>query len=175
MIPVHLNLLSPDKRRNVERLIYVQFLRNTIEIFVFVLSVLGILLLGGNRVLQDHLNELSANLVRISNQQARKGAEIKIINTILARTDSLQKHYTLWSDILPPLINAIPQRIAVSSLAIDPQGKTMRLTGIADTRSDLLLLQKNLLAVPLVHSADIPLSQLASKEHISFSVSVTLK
>ncbi len=175
MMPLRLNLLSPEKRALIERLVYAQFTRNTVELFVFILAIVGIMFLGGNWFLEDHLNDLSMNLTLVSHEQVKKNTRIQSINTILLRTDVLQKQYTMWSQIIPPLTNAIPKNIILKNMTIDIPGKTITLAGTAQTRNDLLLLQTELQKLPLIASVTIPLDQLTSKEHPSFSLLVLMK
>lgn len=174
MIPAYLNLLSPSKRRIAQRLIYAQFARNMIDIGVFLVSFIGIILLGGFLVLQNHLTMLLENLASVSHHQAIKNKDIKTTNDILHQTDALQKTYTQWSAVLPAIISAIPDGVILSELLLDAPGHAYIFTGVARTRNDLLLFQENLQSLPNVTGAVVPMSQLTDRENIAFSITATL-
>lgn len=175
MFPIRLNLLSPQKRNLVERLVYVQFIRNAVEIAVILLAICGMVLTASDLVLQDHLNDLTESMVAISSRDAEKNKRLKAVNELLLETELLQARYMLWSDIAVPAADAIPRGVVLTGLTLDHPGKKWVFAGEAKTRDDLLALQKNLESLPVVASAAVPISQLTGKENLVFSITASLK
>lgn len=173
--PVRLNLLSPEKRRSIERLVYAQFARNAVEVIVCIFSLLGIALLGGDWVLQTHLDDLSVKLTHVSHQEAEKSSQIRAINKTLIQTDMLLKRYRAWPAIVRPIVEAIPSGITLEHFSIDKDRKNLTLIGTAATRDTLILLEQNLKTVQTVQSVSLPFSQLTTRENLRFSISITLQ
>lgn len=175
MYPTRINLLSPEKRKYLRRMIYIQFTKNTLTSIVFVFCLSGITLLGGQSVLQEYFNDVSSNLIATNSRHAEKNKKIKEVNNILTQTDAIQQIYTNWSPIVINLTNTIPKGIIVDSLSFNSLNHTFIINGTASTREDLLQMQTNLNNLEFIKNVDIPLSQLTEKANISFSISAIHK
>jgi len=174
MYPTRLNLLSPEKRTYLRRMIYIQFIKNTLISIVFVFCVSGITLLGGQWVLQEYFNDVSTNLVATNNGSAERNQKIKEVNYLISETDALQQTYIIWSSIIVELTNAIPNGIVINDLSLNSGDKYV-LSGIADTRENMLEMQKKLNTLDFIKNTKIPISQLTEKENFAFSISATVK
>ena len=175
MIPLRLNLLSPEKRRHLHRMLYFQFIKHVFESALLVLSLCAIALLGGRSILENHLNHLAAQLTNTAQQQNERSLVIQRINTIVRDTKEVQDLYHNWTDTIAPIANTIPPQIMLSGLVLDKRAKTYIFTGTAKTREDLLTLQDAIKHMPGVIEAEVPLSQLTQKENISFSITATIE
>lgn len=169
MYPTRLNLLSPDKRKFLQRMIYVQFIKNTFTSIVFVFCVSGITLLGGQWVLQEYFNDVSSNLVITTGKQAEKNNRIKEVNTLINQTDIVQQVYTPWSDIVTEIANAIPPGIVMSNISLNSSNKNFVFSGSADTRDALLEMQKKIKQLNFIEDVNIPVSQLTEKKNFTFT------
>lgn len=175
MYPIRLNLLSPDKRKFLQRMIYVQFIKNTFTSIVFVFCVSGITLLGGQWVLQEYFNDVSGNLVATTSKQVEKNKKIKEVNSLINQTDIIQQVYTPWSDIIIDISNAVPNGIVLTNISLNSGNKNFVFSGNADTRDNLLEMQKNLKALSFIEDVKIPVSQLTEKENFPFTIPATYK
>lgn len=175
MIPHRLNLLSPEKKKHLKRMTNFQFAKSLLELMLIFLSCSGIALLGGQWVLQEHFNEITGHIVSVTNKYAEKNLEIKNINITLARTEKIQKDYTLWTIKIIDIAKQIPEEIALSSLNFNSETDTIYISGIAKTRDNLLTLKNNLETLGWMEKVAIPPDQLTEKENIQFSISPSLK
>ncbi len=175
MYPTRINLLSPEKRKYLRRMIYIQFIKNTLISVVFVFCLSGITLLGGQSVLQEYFNDVSGNLIATNSRNAEKNKKIKEINSIIIKTDAIQQIYTNWSPIIVKLANAIPEGITVGTLSLNAVNHTFNINGNANTRENLLQMQIILNNLDFIKNVNIPLSQLTEKTNIAFSISMTYK
>lgn len=175
MYPTRLNLLPPKKRAYLQHLVFAQFGKNLVELTLIILSLLGIILVGGYDILQRYFNTLAANLTTISNQQATKNLLIKNINISLIETEKLQGKYILWSTILQQIVSGVPNGITLSTMTLSARTKTFVFVGVARTRQDLLEFQSGLQKLPMIEAVEVPLSQLTEKISVPFSITVTTK
>lgn len=174
MYPTRLNLLSPEKRSYLQRIIFFQFIKNSLESLVFVLALSGIILLGAQWVLEGYFNDISAGLLAGTSRQAEKNAQINQVNATLTQIDALQQLYTLWTPILIPLSAALPPGVILDGLTLDATTAAYHLSGRASTRAELLALKNNLQTLPFIAAVTIPLSQLTEKENVTFSITASL-
>lgn len=175
MIPCRLSLLSPEKRQNLNSMVYFQFLKSILEILLIVISLTGIILLGAQNVLESYFGDLTTTMVFTQNQFAETNYEVKNINNLLKEVDQIQKEYQPISRIINLFTSTLPENLILDSTSYSQETKTLSLAGIATTREDLLEFKKRLDSLPEVKGTDLPISQLTKKEKIPFSLSVKLK
>jgi Tfp pilus assembly protein PilN len=170
MFPSRINLLSKQKQAHLQRLLYFQFIKNTLESFLIVLSVAGIVILGAQLVLQNFFFDLTKEITQTSQQKIAKNSQIKQVNRLLTKVDALQENYTLWTPIIADIAQSIPDKITLQSLSLDAKSNSYTLVGLADTRDALLQMVDDLKKIDYIESVDIPLEQLTSKINVSFSI-----
>ncbi|MFZ2189421.1 MAG: PilN domain-containing protein [Candidatus Magasanikiibacteriota bacterium] len=175
MIPHRLNLLSPDKRNLLKRMVNFQFLKSLLEMILFFLSIFGIALLGGQWVLQDHFYAITGQINSVNNKYADKNQEIKNINRTLIQTEKIQNEYTVWTTKIAELTNIIPDGITLTGLSFDKNNKKINITGEAVSRNDLLLFKQNLESIQWINSVEVPPDQLIQKNKIQFSITPLMK
>lgn len=156
-------------------MIFTEFTKSTLESILFLLCLIGIALLLGQSVLEGYFNDLTENLVSSSNQYAGSNKEIKRINRLLRQTKLIQDNYFIWSPILVELANNTPNGITLSTIQLNADKKNLSFAGLAATRENLLFFEENLRSLSFISSVSIPLSQLAEKTNISFSLSAQIK
>jgi len=171
MIPHRLNLLSPEKRQHLKRMINFQFTKNLLEVLVFFLSIICISLLGGQWTLEDYFNKLADHVVTISNRYGESNQQIKTINQQITQIELVQKEYYSWTPRLVELSSVIPTGVTLDSLSLNQKTGELTLTGGALARNNLLDLKKQLETLDWIDVINIPPTQLTEKTNIKFSLS----
>ncbi|MFH1947504.1 MAG: hypothetical protein ABIJ23_05120 [Candidatus Magasanikbacteria bacterium] len=169
MIPSRLNLLSPEKRRHLSSLSNFQFIKNILELLLIIICLGGMVLLGGQYILQNYLDELTASLLTMQNQHVGTNRQIKEINSILLKTEKIQKEYHPITPLIPEIVSAIPADITLQSLTFSIDSSSILFNGHSTNRDTLLLFQKQLEEVGWINLVEIPISQLTEKENVDFS------
>jgi Tfp pilus assembly protein PilN len=175
MYASHLNFLSANKRKLLLTMLYLQFFKGLLEIFLCIVSLACIILLGGQWVMQTYFNTLAADLTYMTKQHADTNRQIHTINTILKRTDTIQSRYNLWTPNLVALFSSVPDAITIDTATLDASTHTYVVSGSAASRDDLLQFRDRLQKISFVDSVDIPLSQLTFKEKFPFSLTIKIK
>ncbi len=174
MIPIRLNLLSPGKRRVHQRTTYFQFTKNMLEVLFIFTCISGTMLLLGLGYLETRLGDITSRIAISESKFAQKNREIDHVNTIVKRTEKIQKEYVRWIPILKDLETALPKNIRVDSVMINWKDKSMKITGMAGTRDALLAFEHQLSSVPWIKPFTIPVSQLIAQENLPFDLSLPL-
>jgi Tfp pilus assembly protein PilN len=176
MLPTRLNFLSSEKRKHLKQLANLQFAKSTVEIFLVVLSVIGIACLGGYWVLESHVETLLSRVENTARRNRDKIVLIENINSDIKEVKTLQNAYNPWESFMVDFFNAIPRGIALQTLTINRTTKTCTMAGIAFNRDDLLALQTSLRELPFIAEATIPIDQLIQqKTNVPFTLTFTLK
>jgi len=170
MIPHRLNLLSPNKRQHLKRMVNFQFTKAILELILIFISIAGIIFLGGQWVLQSHFNDLAAHIVSVSNKYGETNQSIKDINVTLHRVNKIQEEHTLWTPLLSDLSQVIPETVILSAITFNKNNATLIIQGTATTRDDLLLLKDNLESLDWIKLVEIPPDQLTAKDNIQFAL-----
>ena len=175
MYPLRINLLSTEKRKYLNKMIYVQFVKNTFISIVFVFCLSGITLLGCQSVLQEYFSDVSNSLTLSDSMHAEKNKNIQAVNETLKKVEAMQEVHNLWSQKIIKLGNAIPTDIIINNILIVNQNKEINISGTALRRTALLELKDNFNNLDFINNINIPLSQLTEKENIDFSISIEMK
>ena len=175
MYPIKINLLSPEKKSYLNRIIYIQFIKNTFISIVFVFCISGIALLGGQVILQEYFGDVSSNLLVSSGLNADTNRQIQEVNTIIKKTEALQAVHYLWLQKIVEIGNAVPDKVVFSSINLNKEKKYINISGTADDRDSLLELKNNINSLDFIQNIEIPLSQLTEKENIKFSIDIEMK
>lgn len=174
MIPHRLNLLPPNNKKRLKKMINFQFFKNIAGIFLITLSVMGIFLLGGQWVLEDYYSKLTENILSISEKHSNTNNIIKDINNTLIKVDKIQKEYINWTPKILEITENIPDDIEINKININ-QKNELTINGLAPNRQSLLNLQKTLKEINWLEKFNIPPAQLTEKENINFSFVIPIK
>ena len=173
--PLRLNMLAPQKRQYLRRMVLFIYGKNILEIILIAVAVCAVILLVGRWFLQDYFNDLTGQLVSISNERSVYNERIQRVNSTLADLVTIQKDYQPWSENLATIFATVPLGVVLERAELDRAARVYLLSGIADERTVLLQFQKNLKELSFVSRVDLPLSQLTEKEHVSFMITAVLK
>ncbi|HAT04042.1 MAG TPA: hypothetical protein DCS29_04715 [Candidatus Magasanikbacteria bacterium] len=175
MYPTRLNLLSPNKKSHLKRMSHFQFTKSIFEILLITASVLAMILLGSQMVLQNYFATLTENIVSINNEHREEIREILRINKLLDETHTIQKNFIAWTPYIVTLSSSLPDGVILNSLSFDKKEKKIVITGQADTRETFLQLQEKLATVPFLSNVKLPVSDLTKRENIGFNISANLE
>lgn len=151
------------------------FFKNVLEIGLVVVTFAAVVLIGGRWFLQNYFNDLTEQLVVVSNQKSDVNQRIKHVNHVVKDISLMQKEYASWSPTIRDVAVAIPANISMESMIFDRELQVYTFTGIAKTRTDLLDFQKKLQGLPFIAKVELPLSQLTEKENIPFIITAGVK
>ncbi len=175
MYPIKINLLSNEKRKYLNRMIYIQFVKNTFISIVFVFCLSGMTLLGGQSVLQEYFNSVSSVLTMSNSVRSAENKQIQDVNNIIKRTEALEAVNNLWAEKIVEFGNAVPAGVTIKNMGIFKDRNEINISGLAQNRDALLELKENVSELDFIENMEIPLSQLTEKEDINFSITIKMK
>lgn len=175
MYPVRLNLISPEKKKTIARIVYMQYTKHLLDGAVLFSALTAIVLLGGQGIMQEYFNELVSTITATPKGQGEKNVIIKKLNARLSIAEMVQKTYTKWTPIIADIVGTIPKEVTLNTLSLNAETKTYHITGIATTREALLSLKKQLEGKPYAKTVDVPLSQLTIRDQVPFTLTITTK
>lgn len=176
MYPTRLNLLSSEKKKNLDKLITAQFVKSILELFLVVICFCAVFILISQNIMEIFYRGLSNNSSLVNSYYSSTNDKIKRINAVLKDANDIQSEYVVWTTLIAELTATLPPEVTLSSLAMNKAGQ-FSFSGVAKTRDSLIAWQKNLenlncsgachLAMP------IPSSQLTKKDDINFNLTAT--
>ncbi|MBT3816745.1 MAG: hypothetical protein HOE80_04275 [Candidatus Magasanikbacteria bacterium] len=176
MFPTRINVISPDKRKRIERIVHVQFFRTLIQMGLIIASIAGIVLVGGEIILDEYFEGIiEINNINTQQKQGETNKQIGKINNTLKNTRALQSVYTQWSDVIVTLASSTPSGIVFSDILLDTNTKKYTFSGFAFTRDDLLAVKEQLETIPEIETVTIPLAHLTEQTNILFTITADLK
>lgn len=157
--------------------VFTAFFRNlTIGISVFfIASYLGAYLFILSLAQNATKTLTSISTSTISPDLLKQEDTIKNVNAITETAEIILKDTPLWSAILTEVQSKITDGIIITSFTASLATEKMSLVGVSRTRETLNRFKKNLQEAPMLSEVEIPLTSLAQKTNIPFSVSFRLK
>lgn len=161
---INLNLLSYEKRREIEikrgkRL--VMFFA-VVSFFVFTIAVVLIL---ANVGLATKINELG-----ITGSKGEILDRAKSLNDRVIIMEKIQSKFAFFSDSMLDFAEKVTPGILISHLVFDKNGQTLIANGVAATREDLINFKKNLETVSIFSEVEVSAEDISSKELVDFEV-----
>ena len=96
-------------------------------------------------------------------------------NELVGKASGILGTIPKWSGLMEELKSRTIPGITINSVSLPSPDAAMNLTGVAQNRYQLNLFKKSLEESPLLTDAQIPFTNIAQKENISFSASFRLK
>jgi len=172
MYPLRLNLLTEEKKIRTAQFKFVQTIFQTI---LLTISLTAMALLASENLLQKYFTSIAQSTLVVSNKYASAAKEIENVNKLTKKVNDIQSKYHEVIPIVLSLSTSVPQGVQLNSLEIDYLNKTIRFSGISDTRQNFLDFQELLKKNEMITDLEAPVSDLTKKENIVFNLSVNIK
>lgn len=163
-----LNLLPKNKKLELGLTQLYITIKNVIILILVITILVAISLLITKAALQNHFTTV-VNQSTLTTQYATSFSQgVKSFNQKMMAVEKVQADYIAWTEFLIIFYELIPEEIAIFTL--DVNSSKIHITGIAQTRENLLLLKSNFEQSTLFKSIDVPLNDLLKKENLDFNL-----
>jgi Tfp pilus assembly protein PilN len=176
---ITLNLLSPDKKKELENKINFILIQKSLLFIVIFLAITS-LLFYGTKIYQDNkLNNLKKEFEQIkltlpSGEKVTLSKDIQDINNELSYLNNIQMNYLKCSDLLIDFNALVPTGIALNSLSVNQKTLEVLINGKAVLRENLVAFQNNLENSSFLKDIESPISNILKREDIDFSFKAKL-
>lgn len=167
---ININLLSPSQKKELKlKRIYIA-IKELVMLFLLFAILTGILLLTSRYVLEQELTSLILkNSINIKATQ-EINEEIIVANEKINNAYDIQSKFKKWSQFFVDLSKLKTEKVSISLLKIYGENNILEMQGKAQTRQDLIKLQKTLEESTMFTEVNLPLNDLISKENNSFNI-----
>ena len=154
-------------------------MKKTLKNLLICLMIAGqIFLFDINFILKFQLNSLEKNYSLEQSQEKYQELKkyedrFKQINSKTALLYNIEKDHLYWSKFFYELDKVVPGGISINN--ISNSGYKLSLTGKSAKRENLLKFQENINASPCFSDANVPLSNLVTKENVNFQIDFKIK
>lgn len=166
---LYLNLLSPQKKDELEQSFIFGILGNMAEIALVIIIISSIILLSAKVVLNNNFEVIITQSALINREFGAINQDIKRLNKELRDIDAVQKNLYPWSIFLTEFSKTIPSGVRLTELSIKKDPGTITIAGYATDRANFLEFKNNLIDFPLITSLNSPISNLLLPRDINFN------
>ncbi|MBU0546252.1 hypothetical protein KKA13_03290 [Patescibacteria group bacterium] len=174
MMRLNLNMLSPERKKRLSRLIDLVFLKSILAIITLFVALVAIILLWGWQVLAEKFNGLSQNTVSITKETSSFSRDIGKINYTLREVSLAGNKYAPITPKLTEIINSIPSQIIINSINLSRETNSFETAGTAVNRDVLLNFEDKIKTISWLTEVSAPRSQLFQKDDVKFVVRAKL-
>ncbi len=174
-----LNILSPRHKEIIKQIKLFHVFKNTAFIIVSIMLIVGVVFYFGMLLLQNYQKSLEEQIdkeltIRAESQVASTEDAIQELNAQLATAQQIDEKYISWPHTLQAVTAIIPDGIQLDALQLNAGTRSMRMSGTAALRENLLALQAALEESGLFSNISAPISNLTQKENINFDITGSL-
>lgn len=177
MYPTRLNLLSAEKKKNLDKLINAQFIKSILELFLVVICFSAVFILISQNIMEIFYRSINNNVPLVNSFYSDTNDKIRHINNVLKDASDIQAEYLAWTPLIAELSASIPTGVRLTTLNMNKANGQFIFSGSARTRESLLAWQKNIEKINCANSCrlimNIPASQLTKKDNINFSLTAS--
>jgi Tfp pilus assembly protein PilN len=170
MMSLHINLLSPDKKKNLMSIAKFLFLKEMLELVIFTVAILAIMYLFAWWVVTEAMRDAVTSSLLVSKSAPPVNEDIRNLNNATKYVvQAGQEFYPLTPKFLQ-IVNTLPDDVKLTGVNINRTNNTIVIAGMAATRDSLLKYQDTISKIEWIKGVTIPKSQLFQKEDINFEI-----
>ena len=173
-----LNLLPEDKKAHLKERVRSRFVFSQMLMFLFFQGFYVFVLAGSFFILEHHELTFQDTTHKLESNDSRKNLleidkRFQEVNKKVEVVALLNQSHFHFTTLLTKLEQVLPSGVVLSGVAT--KDYSISISGKADNRSDIVLLEKNLNGESCFSSVDIPGATWLSPRDISFQISFLVK
>ncbi len=167
---MQLNLISQELKNEVKLKHAYNLIKTAGLILVLLVLISTISLLLAKYFLQESFNQIVAETTLITKNSQSYNDRVREINQQLNAVSGIQNDFFPWSFLIEDMASNTPSDVAFSSLRINNADKTVKISGLAQLRSDLLKLNDYLQNSDDFNNVNFPLQNILEESNINFDI-----
>lgn len=173
MITLNIAPASLKKKNKTNELF--QMLKSVYYLIMLSIGFFIIILIISYALLNDYASKTKSQSYTITKNTEDYSKKANEINVHLAEIETIQSDYVEWSKLIKFFSLNHNNNINIQSININKSDNTLRLSGQAKNRDDLLGLQKKINESGIFEEAVLPFSNLVKETNISFEIIANFK
>jgi len=169
-----LNLLSPQKKNEVQKEMLFFSLQYIISITLIGVAIIGIILLIAKIVMQNSFNQAVNQSLLVTKEYGQLNQQVRITNEKIILFDKIQKEFISWSPKLTALTELTPKNIEIISININNATQMVKINGFAKNRDALLIYKQRLESSGFLEEINLPIESLLKAEDLDFILEAKL-
>jgi len=170
---VTLNLISPEHKASLRKAHSLAHAERMLFTACLVAAFCAATILGIRMMLATTRDSLVQNSSGEATETSEFAEQARQINTYMKRINDLEDATIAWSSLLQELTLAAPSGVHYTTISVDRTG-SIRLSGMAQTRADVLALKTVLESSPLLTDVQAPLSNILTQKDVKFDFDMKL-
>ena len=170
MMKLHINLLSPEKKKNLTILTRYLFAKELLELMIFTLSLLAMMYIFAWLIIADAMTDAVNSSMLVSREAPTANKDILKLNHSTKNIINSGEDFAPLTPKILEIAAALPPDIKLIGLDFNRANNSIILSGSAATRSALLNFQKVIKDISWIKGITAPTSQLFQKENINFEI-----
>jgi Tfp pilus assembly protein PilN len=166
---LRINLLAEESQRKIKiQRMFFLLLEAEIILFLLILAA-GLIFLAAEKILSETHSQFERDISRqIQSSGADYNLKVRDINGRMAVVAQIQAGFASYSRYLKNIAALLPPGVFLSSVNIDSGAKAIVIRGVAQSRNDLLALEKNLQEAAWLTKVNVRLEDKLKKTNIEF-------
>lgn len=171
---ITLNIIPEDLKNEIKLNDHFKFYKKTIGLILFTSILFSAILFSAKIILATQQSSTDQQNTIATKNTENYSKQVNEINIQLKEIKNIQKNDTDWTDFFIKIGEYTGNEIKISRLYASKTDNSLRITGVAKTRDNLLTFKNNLEKSKYFSNINLPISSLLEKENINFEISATI-
>lgn len=170
-----LNILPPEVKNEIKFKSIFKSIIFSLCLISFCIIAYSIVLYGCKFYLENYFLEISSKNVIATKNTDNYSKQVKDINKQISYIEGIEKNSVIWSNLIKFLFDNFPSDIKIKNININKSDNSMIISGIAGTRSSLILIRKYFEENNNFSLLSFPIQNLVEKQNINFEIKLLIK
>ncbi|HAM88990.1 MAG: hypothetical protein US83_C0002G0090 [Candidatus Falkowbacteria bacterium GW2011_GWC2_38_22] len=171
---ITLNIIPDELKNEIKLNDHYVFYKKVMSLILFMAIFFSAVLLTAKIILATQQSDTDQQNTIITKSSENYSKQINEINIQLKEIKSIQNNDINWTDFFLSMNDFIGNEIKISRLYAGKNDNSLRISGIAKSRNDLLAFKEKLEKSEKFSNINLPISSLLEKENINFEISATI-
>ncbi len=170
---MHLNLLSPKKKKEIEWRHLYEFIKEAGFILSIFLLLISFFLVFAKLTLSDMVDRNADEGFSLE-RDSEQNKTVEKVNKRLREISGIQNGFVPWSGFIETIAQNSNQKIKFRSIEADKEEKKINIKGNASDRASLLEFKHNLENSEMFAKIIFPIDNILKKEDIDFNIDIKI-
>lgn len=171
---ITLNIIPDELKNEIKLNDHYIFYKKMVSLVLIMTVLFSVVLLSAKIILATQKSDTNQQNTIASKNTENYSKQINEINKQLKEIKNIQKNDTNWTGFFLRMGDLVGSDIKILRLYAGKNDNSLRISGIAKTRNDLLSFKDKLEKSNYFSNINLPISSLLEKENINFEINTTI-
>jgi Tfp pilus assembly protein PilN len=170
-----INILPEKLKNDAKLMILGKFIKKITNLMIFFSILVCLILFAANYLLQSHYDKTISQSDTAGKNSENYSNKVREINNLVNFIKKIQENEIDWTETITGISRLVGSDVSIERLNIDRTTNTIIISGIANSRDNLLTFKNNLEKTQNFDVIKLPIKTMLEQNDVQFEISTTIK